>query len=40
MVCCPAYDYECPYYEDGWCNLEDAKTQCDEFYGLEEEEEV
>lgn len=40
MRYCPADDMSCPYItECGYCTLENAEEECDEFYGLEEEEE-
>lgn len=32
---CPADDFTCPYYKDGYCGLENAEQECDEFYELE-----
>lgn len=40
MRYCPADDMSCPYITwGGYCTLENAEEECDEFYGLEEEEE-
>ena len=27
---CPTYDENCPYYENGYCTLEEP-TECDDF---------
>lgn len=36
---CPGNDMTCPYWQwGGLCSLETAKEDCDEWYGLEEEE--
>lgn len=40
MLYCPSRDWDCPYIdEEGLCTMEDAKIDCDEFYGLDEESE-
>ena len=40
MLYCPADDITCPYITKyGTCTLENAKENCDEFYGLDEESE-
>ena len=39
MYYCPMNDFECPYWESGnYCNLEDAREQCDAFYGEDPED--
>ena len=35
---CPIYDFSCPYFEDGGCNLRTAKTDCDAWYDIVDEE--
>lgn len=35
---CPVYDYECPYFKSGYCELENPKDECDAFYGLEDDD--
>ena len=34
---CPSNDWMCPYFDNGGCTLENAKMECDAFYGLEED---
>lgn len=36
LPCCPAEDFSCPYYEQGFCTLKNCKTECDEWYGIDE----
>lgn len=37
---CPANDMNCPYWAwGGRCTLENAEMECDEFFGLEDDEE-
>ena len=31
-ISCPSGDYECPYYENGLCTLENAKEECDNWW--------
>ena len=38
IVECPVLDWTCPYYHKGECQLENAKEECDAFYGMEEDE--
>ena len=38
VLICPTEDWFCPYYDDEFCTLKNAKEECDAFYGLEEEE--
>jgi hypothetical protein len=35
---CPIYDFSCPYFEDGGCNLRTAKADCDAWYDIVDEE--
>ena len=35
---CPIYDFSCPYFEDGDCNLRTAKADCDAWYDIVDEE--
>ena len=35
---CPVYDFSCPYFEDGGCNLRTAKADCDAWYDIVDEE--
>lgn len=39
LYSCSALDFSCPYYEQGFCNLENPKEECDEFFFEFEEEE-
>ena len=35
---CPIYDFSCPYFENGGCNLRTAKADCDAWYDIIDEE--
>ena len=39
IIECPVLDWTCPYYHKGECELENAKEECDAFYGEEGDEE-
>lgn len=36
MIECPMNDWECPYYEDGNCFIDNPKEDCDGFYDPDE----
>ena len=38
MVECPVNDWDCPYYDNGDCTLENCQQKCDAFYSGEEAE--
>jgi hypothetical protein len=31
---CPNEDFECPYYKEGECTLENVEEECDDFYSI------
>ena len=33
---CPAGDWTCPYWYEGGCTLENCRSECDEWYGLDD----
>lgn len=40
MPICPSLDFTCPYYEQGYCTLENPAAECDDYamrYDDEEE---
>lgn len=38
MIKCPASDWECPYYQDGYCFIDNPKENCDCFYDSDNED--
>ena len=41
MPVCPTLDFTCPYYEQGYCTLENPAAECDDYamrYDDEEED--
>lgn len=39
IIECPINDWHCPYFKNGDCTLgKEAKTECDAWYGLEDDE--
>lgn len=41
MPICPVLDFTCPYYEQGYCTLENPAEECDDYamrYDDEEED--
>lgn len=41
MPICPVLDFLCPYYEQGYCTLENPAEECDDYamrYDDEEED--
>lgn len=33
---CPAGDWTCPYWYEGGCTLENCRSECDEWYDLDD----
>ena len=38
MIECPMDDWECPYYKNGECTIENPEEDCDCFYDPDENE--
>ena len=38
MIECPMNDWECPYYEDGNCFIDNPDEDCDAFYDCDDED--
>ena len=36
---CPVLDFTCPYYEQGYCTLENPAEECDDYAMMYDDEE-
>lgn len=39
MPICPVFDFTCPYYERGYCTLENPIEECDDYAMMYDDEE-
>lgn len=37
-IYCPFNGYDCPYYKDGECGIEDPYNECDDFSSIWDED--
>lgn len=38
-IYCPVNGWDCPYYQEGECGIEDPISECDDFAGMWDEDE-
>ena len=36
---CPSSDWTCPYYNQGWCEMDMPEVECDDYMYYSEEDE-